>query len=274
VNIKILDNGTTIVKRAFRGAKPISALILGSGWSHVTEAFESKRSLDYGDIPCLGSPQVTGHPGRLVLGETAGAELLIFEGRRHWYEGQGWEPVAFPIHLAISFGVKIVVLTNTAGGIRRDLRPGRLMVMDDHINAMGVNPLVGRHEAFWGPRFPDQREVYDRRLRRQLHATAQRIGQELSHGVYIAVSGPTYETPAEIAAFRSMGADAVGMSTVPEALLAHAAGLRVAGISCISNRAAGRTRPTTTHEAVLAETRKIQPRIQALLSAFLKDVAS
>lgn len=274
MNTRLLDKGTAKVRRAFRNAHPTIALILGSGWSGITNAFDVKQSVDYADIACLGSPQVAGHPGRLVLARAGAAELLVFEGRRHWYEGQGWEPVAFPVHLAATLGVKIMVLTNAAGGIRPDLRPGSLMVIDDHINAMGTNPLVGRHEAIWGPRFPDQTNVYDPRLRRQLQATARRIQQSLSHGIYLAVSGPTYETPAEIAAFQAMGADAVGMSTVPEAILAHAAGLRVVAISCISNRAAQRVRPVLSHEALLAVTRKIQPRMKALLAAFLRDAAA
>ena len=199
-------------------------------------------------------------------------DILVFEGRRHWYEGQGWEPLAFPVYLAATLGVKTVVLTNAAGGIRRDLRPGRLMIIDDHINSMGVSPLMGPHDVIWGSRFPDQQEVYDRQLRRRMDATARRIGEKLSHGTYVAVPGPEYETPAEIAAFRSMGADAVGMSTVPEAILAHAAGIRVVAISCISNHAAGMSSEGLSHEVMLAQILKIGPRMKALLSAFLRDI--
>jgi purine-nucleoside phosphorylase len=200
-------------------------------------------------------------------------ELLIFEGRRHWYEGDGWNPIAFPIRLAASLGARIVILTNAAGGIRPAFRPGTLMVVDDHINAMGTNPLVGPHDVTWGPRFPDQSAVYDPRLRRQLHRTARRVGAPLAHGIYLAVSGPPYETPAEIAAFRSMGADAVGMSTVPEAILAHAAGLRVVAVSYISNPAAAASGAPLSHEALLARARTMQPRMTALLSAFIRDIA-
>jgi len=200
-------------------------------------------------------------------------QLLIFEGRHHWYEDDGWTPIAFPIRLAVSLCVRIVILTNAAGGIRPGFRPGTLMVIDDHINAMAANPLVGSRDASWGPRFPDQTVVYDARLRQQLRQTARRIGQKLAHGIYMAVSGPTYETPAEIAAFRTLGADAVGMSTVPEAILAHAAGLRVVGVSYISNPAAAISTPALSHEALLAHARKSQPRMTALLSAFIDDLS-
>ena len=272
MNITRLHSGAQAVRRAFPGARPTYALILGSGWSGVSTAFTQTKSIQYKDIPCVGAPQAAGHPGRLILAQQGRQELLIFEGRHHWYEGQGWEPVAFPVYLAGALGVKILILTNAAGGLRRGLRAGRLMAINDHINAMGVNPLVGPTAAPWTDRFPDQQEVYDRALRKQWDLTARRIGEKLTHGVYMAVSGPTYETPAEIAAFRGLGADAVGMSTVPEAMLAHAAGIRVAAISCITNPAADPAASPLSHKMVLAETRKLQPRMKALLLAFLKDL--
>jgi len=274
LDFKALQRDCKAAQRVFRHAHPACALVLGSGWSQVTDTFEQERTLAFGHIPSLGYSRVPGHPGRVVLARTGSMEILIFEGRRHWYEGEGWTPVAFPIRLAASLGVRIVILTNAAGGIRPALRPGTLMAIDDHINMMGANPLVGPHDTSWGPRFPDQREVYDSGLRQQLHRTARRIGEKLAHGIYMAVSGPTYETPAEIAAFRSMGADAVGMSTVPEAILAHAAGLRVVALSCISNLAATAARPTLSHDALLREARKMQPRMTALLSAFIHDIAT
>jgi purine-nucleoside phosphorylase len=273
LNSRLLQAGVRIVRRVFKEAHPTYALILGSGWNEITSAFSHKQSLNYEDIPCLGTPEVAGHRGRLILAQVEKKEILVFEGRRHWYEGQGWEPVAFPVYLAATMGVRILVLTNAAGGIRNNLRTGNLMVLDDHINAMGTNPLIGPHDPLWGPQFPDQHEVYDLRLRRRLDRTARQIGEKPAHGVYVAVSGPTYETPAEIAAFRSWGADAVGMSTVPEAILAHAAGLRVLAISCISNQAATPSHPTESHERLLTVMRRIQPRMKALLSAFFRDIA-
>ena len=217
----------------------MGGLILGSGWRAAATAFKIQGRLNYRAIPGLGCPTVAGHDGALLWGTCSGLETFVFLGRRHWYEGAGWEPVAFPIYLLKAFGASLVVLTNAAGGIRDDLVPGALMVIDDHINAMGVHPLVGPHDACWGARFPDQTQVYDADLRRRMDRAAKHLGQPLAHGVYLAASGPTYETPAEIRAFRAWGADAVGMSTVPEALLAHAAGLRVGALSFIANRAAG-----------------------------------
>jgi purine-nucleoside phosphorylase len=181
--------------------------------------------------------------------------------------------VALPVLLCLTFGVSVLILTNASGGIRSDLKPGDLLVIDDHINLMGVSPLVGKHEACWGPRFPDQSEVYDRQLRAAMDAAGARAGLKLPHGVYAATSGPAYETPAEVVALRTLGADAVGMSTVPEAMLAHAAGLRVAAISCVANLAAGLSTASLSHEDILAETRRNQEKMAALLVELLKDSA-
>jgi purine-nucleoside phosphorylase len=239
MNLAMLAQGAQAVRTAFPAAKPVGGLILGSGWRAAATAFKMQGRLDYRAIPGLGCPTVAGHDGALLWGTCSGLETFVFLGRRHWYEGAGWEPVAFPIYLLKAFGASFVVLTNAAGGIRTDLTPGTLMVIDDHINAMGVHPLVGPHDPCWGARFPDLTQVYAADLRRRMARAAEHLGQPMAHGVYLATSGPTYETPAEIRAFRAWGADAVGMSTVPEALLAHAAGLRVGALSFIANRAAG-----------------------------------
>ena len=245
-------------------------MVLGSGWGGVIDRFTIGNTIDYADIPCLGSTGVKGHSGRLLLARAHGLEILVFQGRRHWYEGCGWEPVAFPVHLSATLGVSVLLLTNAAGGIGNDLRPGELMIINDHVNALGANPLVGPHDPIFGPRFPDQTAVYDPDLRRLLDEAAEGLGHRISHGVYLATSGPTYETPAEIAAFRSMGADAVGMSTVPEAMLAHAAGLRVCAVSCITNMAAGITGERLSHEEVIAETDRARPAMCELLDRFLQ----
>lgn len=252
--------------------RPLAALILGSGWNEVAEAFPIRRSVSYANIPCLGSAGVAGHAGRLLLSDVGNHPLLVFQGRRHWYEGVGWEPIACPIRISLAMGVRLIVLTNAAGGIRADLKAGDLMLIDDHINAMGVNPLIGPHVPTWGPRFPDQSGIYDAALRGMLQAAAERLGTRLPHGVYLATSGPTYETPAEVNAFRAMGADAVGMSTVPEATLAHAAGMKVAGVSCIANPAAGVSPTPLSHEDVLAATSQAQPRMKLLLAEFLTNL--
>jgi len=261
------------VRNVFRTARPRCAFILGSGWGEVAETFITRESISYADIPCLGSPEVKGHSGHMLLSEFAGLEIFFFQGRRHWYEGAGWEPIALPIHFSRGFGVSVIVLTNSAGGIRDGLKPGDLMVIDDHINAMGVNPLIGNYDPAWGPRFPDQTQVYDVQLRELLDKAGAGTGMKLQHGVYIATSGPTYETPAEISAFCSMGADAVGMSTVPEAMLAHSIGLRVAGVSCITNLAAGIGHSVLSHEEVVRLAHDAEPRMKALITEFLREMA-
>lgn len=254
------------------GAGPECAMVLGSGWGDVVQRFTISKTVDYSDISCMGRTQVQGHSGKLHLAQAHGTQLLVFQGRRHWYEGSGWEPVAFPVCLCLALGVPAILLTNAAGGIRDGLRPGDLMVIDDHINAMGVNPLVGPHNPMFGPRFPDQTTVYDTGLRGALDRAAADMGHPVSHGVYLAASGPTYETPAEIAAYRAMGADAVGMSTVPEAMLANAAGIRVGAISCITNMAAGITGARLSHEEVIAETDRAKPVMCELLDRFARGL--
>jgi purine-nucleoside phosphorylase len=260
------------VRRTLPDARPSLALIMGSGWRDVIDGFQVEHTLSYGEIPELGATQVAGHGGELMLARHAGVQLLLFSGRRHWYEGAGWDPIAFPIALAKTMGAEGVLLTNSAGGIRSDLTAGTLMIIDDHINLMGINPLVGPALPFWGPRFPDMSRVYDRAYGALCDAAAHQAGVAVAHGVYLAVSGPSYETPAEILAFRRLGADAVGMSTVPEAILAHAAGLRVAGLSCIANAAADAA-TTLSHNDVLAGARAAIPLLTRLLQAFVEQWA-
>ena len=182
--------------------------------------------------------------------------------------------MALPVYLLKKLGASVLVLTNAAGGIRDDLAAGDLMIIDDHINAMGVNPLTDNSDPTWGPRFADQSSVYDPELRGFLDKAAARAKLRVSHGIYLATSGPTYETPAEIKAFRSLGADAVGMSTVPEAMLANAAGLGVAGISCVANRAAGLSSGALTHNDVLNAVQNAIPAMKALLAAFWDEMAA
>lgn len=255
------------------GFTPRLAIVMGSGWREVADGFTVRQSIAYADIPELGVPQVAGHGGQLLFAEHEGADLLIFAGRRHWYEGVGWDPIAFPACLAKTLGAQGVVLTNSAGGIRKTFPPGAVMVIDDHINLMGVNPLIGPSHPFWGPRFPDMTCIYDKAYRALLDQAAQGAGVPIVHGIYLAVTGPSYETPAEIGAFRQMGADAVGMSTVPEAILAHAAGLKVAGLSCITNAAAGGA-PALSHEEVLAGARLAIPALTRILQEFVRKAVS
>ncbi len=269
MNTDRLISAAEKIRDSASGFRPRLVIVMGSGWREVANGFTIRQSMGYEAIPELGAPQVSGHGGQLMLAELAGVELLIFAGRRHWYEGVGWAPIAFPSCLAKVMGASGMILTNSAGGIRKTFAPGMVMVIDDHINLMGLNPLIGPHHDFWGVRFPDMSCVYDKAYRAVLDQAAQSAGLALVHGTYLAVTGPSYETPAEIAAFRQMGADAVGMSTVPEAILAHAAGLKVAGLSCITNAAAGGV-STLSHEEVLAGARVAMPALTRLLQEFVK----
>ncbi len=249
--------------------RPTLAMVMGSGWREVANGFTIRQSFEYADIPELGAPQVVGHGGQILLAHQTEVDLLIFAGRRHWYEGAGWDPIAFPICLSKIMGTSGVVLTNSAGGIRNSFSPGRVMIIKDHINLMGVNPLVGPHHAFWGSRFPDMTCIYDKAYQALLKEASSIAGITLEQGTYMAVSGPSYETPAEIEAFRQMGADAVGMSTAPEAILAYAAGLKVAGLSCITNVASGDA-SSLSHEDVLANAQGAIPALTRLLQEFVK----
>lgn len=255
---------------AFPNAHPRLALILGSGWGDAVSGFSLQQSLPYSQIPGLGPTQIVGHAGELHLARADKAELLIFQGRRHWYEGLGWDPIAIPVHIARQFGASILIVTNAAGSLRREFPPGQILAINDHINAIGDNPLRGPHQPAWGVRFPDQTAVYDKGLRGIVDEAASAVGERIAHGTYAAVCGPTYETPAEVVALRALGADAVGMSTVPEATLAHAAGMRVAGISCLTNWAAGIAGEDLRHEDVIATSCQSMGRIRSLLTAFVR----
>lgn len=273
IDLPVLEKAARWVRKHWPEAVPSAGLILGSGWSEVVESFRILDAVGYESVPGLGRPGVIGHAGRLVLAESSGIATLIFQGRRHYYEGEGWTPVALPVYVLRQMGVQNVLLTNAAGGIRADMKPGDLMILRDHINFMHANPLVGPHAPVWGPRFPDQTAVYDPDLRQRLARAAASVGQPVHEGVYLAGSGPTYETPAEIKAFHTLGADAVGMSTVPEAQLAHACGLRVAALSCITNLAAGISASKLSHEEVTDTTRASMHRMKAVVLAFWKELA-
>jgi purine-nucleoside phosphorylase len=271
IEMETLEKAAKAVMSRWPNAKPRCAITLGSGWGEVLEVFDLRDTLDYADIPGMGVTGVAGHVGRLVLASAGEMEILIFQGRRHWYEGVGWTPIALPIYIAKSLGVEICILTNAAGGIARGMKAGDLMIIEDHINMLGTNPLIGTHNPFWGPRFPDQSSIYDADLRRRMANAAALLNRYIHTGVYLATTGPTFETPAEISACRQLGADAVGMSTVPEAILANAAGLRVAGLSCITNLAAGISPVPLTHQEVIEISRREMPNLRNYLSKFFEE---
>jgi len=253
--------------------RPHTCLICGSGWGEIVEGLSPFSSIPYEQIMGMGRTTVEGHKGNLWLAKPEGKEVLIFQGRRHFYEGVGWGPVIFPVLLADELGIPSVVLTNAAGGIREDLQPGDLMVLSDHLNFMGNNPLIGEVPHPRIPRFPDQSEVYDRALCEKLHQSSKAIGEKLHEGTYLALSGPAFETPAEILTFATLGADAVGMSTVPEAMVANGLGMKVAAISCISNLAAGRSTEALSHEDVQKTSETALPKMTSLLAHLLPSLA-
>jgi purine-nucleoside phosphorylase len=226
-------------------------VVLGSGLGAFADCLDNAVSFSYSEIPDLPQSTVEGHSGRLVVGRCEGVPIAVMAGRFHYYEGYTLEEVVFPIRIAGLAGIKNVIITNAAGGLNKDFHPGDLMIIEDHINMLGANPLRGRNDTRIGPRFPDMTEVYYRPYRDLAGQVGYEMDLQLRRGVYIAIPGPSYETPAEIRMLRQWGADAVGMSTVPEAIVARHMGMKVLGISCISNLAAGIKEGELTHQEVL-----------------------
>ena len=244
---------------------PDVAIVLGSGLGDFAAALEDALVAPYGEIPNWPASAVVGHAGKLVVGTLAGKRVAALSGRAHYYEGHDLATVTFAIRAVARLGVRTIILTNAAGGINLAFKPGTLMVMDDHINLMGSNPLVGPNDERFGPRFPDMTTVYSERLRALADDVARDSGVRVAHGVYAALHGPSYETPAEIRYLRTIGADAVGMSTVPEAIVARHMGLEVLGISCITNPAAGVLPEPLVHDEVMEVARRVRGEFSTLL---------
>ena len=245
------------------------AVVLGSGLGDFADHLGGSFTIPYGDIPHWPASRVIGHAGKLVGGSVAGRRVLALSGRVHHYEGHDMQTVTFAMRVMGRLGVPHVILTNAAGGISPDCSRGALMVIDDHINFMWNNPLVGPNDERFGLRFPDMTNVYSPRLRKITHETAQALGVPVQHGIYIAVLGPSYETPAEIRAFRTLGADAVGMSTAPEAIVARHMGIEVLGISCITNAAAGVFPEPLHHSEVMETAQQVKGQFIALLEGII-----
>ncbi len=267
-----LTQARTLIGETWGQIQPYACLVCGSGWGEVAEGLSPISHISYEKLIGMGMTTVDGHYGKLWLANPNGREILIFQGRRHYYEGEGWEPVVFPALLAHELGAKNLLLTNAAGGIRRDFNPGDLMVLTDHLNFMGSNPLVGRSIHSSIPRFPDQSEIYDAILRDKILLAGKNNGLRITGGTYVALCGPAFETPAEIDAFARLGADAVGMSTVPEAMVANGLGLKVGAVSCISNLAAGRSDGPLGHEEVMEVSQKVLPEMTRLLAEVLRTI--
>jgi xanthosine phosphorylase len=248
--------------------------VLGSGLGAVAEAVENATVIGYEGLPGFPHTGVEGHEGRAVLGPIRGVPVAVLQGRAHLYEGTDLERLRTPVRALHAAGVEILVLTNAAGSLRPEVRPGRLMLITDHINMTGVNVLAGPNADELGPRFPSLRDAYDPGLRAEMHAAAEDLGVELADGVYLAVSGPSFETPAEIRAFRALGADAVGMSTVHETIVARHCGLRVAAVSAISNLAEGLSERPLSHELTLEDAARAAADLAPLLVRFVERVGA
>jgi purine-nucleoside phosphorylase len=248
---------------------PAIAVVLGSGLGDFAGTLTGPVSMPYGQLPHWPAARVVGHEGRLVVGRVKGRTVAALAGRSHAYEGHDAGTVTFGVRALGVLGVKTLILTNAAGGINTGFAQGALMVIDDHINLMGANPLVGPNDDRFGPRFPDMTEVYSSRLRRIADETGTAIALGLVHGVYAALTGPSYETPAEIRYLRTIGADAVGMSTAPEAIAARQMSVEVLGISCITNMAAGVLPQPLDHDEVMETTRRVRDRFAALLEGII-----
>ena len=249
---------------------PELALILGSGLGDFAATLTGAVAVPYAELPHWPVSTVAGHPGRLIVGMFAGKRGAALVGRVHAYEGYPPDAVAFATRVMGRLGVKQVVLTNAAGGVNTSFSRGALMIIDDHINLLGANPLAGENDDRFGPRFPDMTEVYSTRLRGIADEAAAARGLSVTHGVYAALLGPSYETPAEIRYLRTIGADAVGMSTVPEALAARHMGLEVLGLSCITNMAAGVLPEPLDHDDVLETTRRVRGTFTTLLGGIIE----
>ncbi|CAN5635090.1 purine-nucleoside phosphorylase [soil metagenome] len=252
---------------------PSVAVVLGSGLGGLADRLDAPIELNYGEIPHFPDTTVAGHAGKLRIGTLAGVRVAALQGRFHCYEGHPLEVVTFPVRVLQRLGVKTLILTASTGGIRDDLEPGSLVCLADHLNLLGMNPLRGENDDRLGDRFPDMTEVYSARLRRLAVEESDRLDIALSHGVYACVPGPSYETPAEVRMLRTLGADVVGMSTVPEAIVARHAGLEVLAITAVANWAAGIADRPLSHADVLQAGQAVAGRLADLIEAIVGRLA-
>ena len=252
--------------------RPTVGLVLGSGLGDFADTLEEIVKIPYSQIPDFPQPTVEGHSGAFVFGKKQGKTVVALQGRLHFYEGFTQQELTLPVRVLAAIGVKTLVLTNAAGGVNLNFTPGDLMLIADHINYSGANPLIGQNLEAFGPRFPDVSDLYTGTLRKAIREKAAQAGIPLQQGVYLMYSGPNYETPAEIRMFRSFGADAVGMSTVPEALVAGHSGLQVVGVSCITNMAAGVLPVKLNHAEVVETAAKVHDKFHRLVDLILEVV--
>lgn len=251
---------------------PTVGIVLGSGLGALVENMTDKTVISYGDIPNFPRSTVTGHAGNLVIGRLGGQVVAALQGRFHYYEGFTMKQVAYPMYVLALLGVKTMVITNACGGINRELIPGDLMLLTDYINMLGDNSLIGENDDRFGTRFPDMTEAYSPALRRRAQEAAAALGIDCKEGVYAIFSGPCFETAAEIRAYERLGADAIGMSTVPETIAAHYLGMEVLGVSCITNMATGIVREKHSHTEVLRIANESSQKLCALVERFIREL--
>lgn len=251
---------------------PEIALILGSGLGAIADQIENAEYYPYNEIPNFPVSTVEGHAGQLVIGNLQGKTVIAMQGRFHYYEGYSMQEVTFPVRVMKLLGVNTLIVTNAAGAVNTSYTPGDLMLINDHLNMAGNNPLIGKNLDEFGTRFPDMSNAYDKELRSKAHGIAQSLGIYLQEGVYACMTGPVYETPAEIKMLRYLGADAVGMSTVPEVIVAVHSGLKVIGISCMTNMAAGILDQPLDHSEVMETSEKAREKFIALMNNVIKNI--
>ena len=252
--------------------KPEIGLILGSGLGSLADSIENPEYYNYSDIPNFPTSTVEGHAGRLVIGTLGNKQVIAMQGRFHFYEGYSMQEVTFPVRVMKLLGVSKLVVTNACGAVNTDLNPGDLMIINDHINLSGTNPLIGRNLDEFGPRFPDMSEAYNKDLRNKVLEAGQDLGLNLKQGVYVMLSGPTYETPAEIRMVGILGGDTVGMSTVPEVIVANHCNIKTVGISCLTNMAAGILDQPLNHEEVIETSAKVKNDFIKLMNRVIEII--
>lgn len=252
--------------------RPRIGLILGSGLGVLADDIVNPVKIPYNEIPGFPVSTVEGHAGQLVSGQLSGVEVIAMQGRFHFYEGYSMDKVTFPVRVMKEIGIERLIVTNAAGGVNESFEPGDLMIITDHINNMGTNPLIGPNDSRFGVRFPDMSEAYSKNLRSVAKEVADKNNLQLKEGVYFGNPGPVYETPAEVRMIRTMGGDAVGMSTVPEVMVARHSGLEVLGISCISNMAAGILDQPLSHDEVIETTEKVKSSFLLLVNEIVKTL--
>jgi purine-nucleoside phosphorylase len=266
-----IKNAADFLKEKFNQKVQIG-LILGSGLGILADEIENPVKIPYSEIPDFPVSTVEGHAGQLVFGTLNGVVVAAMQGRFHFYEGYSMDKVTFPVRVMKELGIENLIVTNAAGGVNESFSPGDLMLISDHINNMGTNPLVGPNDAELGPRFPDLSEAYSKDLRKLARETASRLDIAVQEGVYVGNSGPVYETPAEVRMLRTLGGDAVGMSTVPEVIVARHSGMKVLGISCISNMAAGILDQPLSHDEVIETTEKVKATFLLYVKELVKEI--